>query len=85
MKCLFGFPCAGLRLLAAMAAGVMLRVDAVGLDLPVVPAGLFLTLLAGAGAGRRSPARGRAATGSRTTRRLQAELVAGQIALPSFW
>ena len=83
---------AGLRLFAAMAAGVMPRVDAVALDLPVVLAGLVLTLLAGAACGGASAAGavrgdgaalrgGTAATGSRTTRRLRAGLVAGQIAL----
>ena len=83
---------AGLRLFAAMAAGVMPRVDAVALDLPVVLAGLVLTLLAGAACGGASAAGavrgdggalrgGTAATGSWTTRRLRAGLVAGQIAL----
>ena len=83
---------AGLRMFAAMAAGVMPRVDAVALDLPVVLAGLVLTLLAGAACGGASAAGavrgdgaalrgGAAATGSRTTRRLRAGLVAGQIAL----
>ena len=83
---------AGLRLFAAMAAGVMPRVEAVALDLPVVLAGLVLTLLAGAACGGASAAGavrggggvlrgGAAATGSRTTRRLRAGLVAAQIAL----
>ena len=83
---------AGLGLFAAMAAGVMPRVDAVALDLPVVLAGLVLTLLAGAACGGASAAGavrgdgavlrgGTAATGSRTTRRLRAGLVAAQIAL----
>ncbi len=83
---------AGLRLFAAMAAGVMPSVDAVALDLPVVIAGLVLTLLAGAACGGASAAGavrgdggvlrgGAAATGSRTTRRLRAGLVAAQIAL----
>ncbi len=83
---------AGLRLFAAMAAGVMPRVEAVALDLPVVLAGLVLTLLAGAACGGASAAgavrgdggvlRGVAATtGSRTTRHLRAGLVAAQIAL----
>ena len=83
---------AGLRLFAAMAASVMPRVEAVALDLPVVLAGLVLTLLAGAACGGASAAGavrgdggglrgGAAATGSRTTRRLRAGLVAAQIAL----
>ena len=83
---------AGLRLFAAMAAGVMPRVDAVALDLPVVLAGLVLTLVAGAACGVASAAGavrgdgaalrgGAAATGSRAARRLRAGLVAGQIAL----
>ena len=82
---------AGLRLFGALVAGVMPRVDAVALDLPVVLAGLVLTLLAGAACGGASAAGavrgdgvlrgGAAATGSRTTRRLRAGLVAGQIAL----
>ena len=83
---------AGLRLFAAMAAGVMPRVEAVALDLPVVLAGLVLTLLAGAACGGASAAGavrgdggvlggGAAATGSRTTRHLRAGLVAAQIAL----
>ena len=83
---------AGLRLFAAAAAGVMPRVDAVALDLPVVLAGLVLTLLASAACGGASAASavrgdgavlrgGTAATGSRTTRRLRAGLVAAQIAL----
>ena len=82
---------AGLRLFAAMAAGAMPRVDAVTFDPPVVLAGLVLTLLAGAACGGASAAGavrvegvlrgGTAATGSRTTRRLRAGLVAGQIAL----
>ena len=83
---------AGLRLFAAAAADVMPRVDAVALDLPVVLAGLVLTLLASAACGGASAAGavrgdgavlrgGTAATGSRTTRRLQAGLVAAQIAL----
>ena len=83
---------AGLRLFAAMAAGVMPPVDAVALDLPVVIAGLVLTLLAGAACGGASAAGavrgdggvlrgGAAATGSRTTRRLREGLVAAQIAL----
>ncbi len=42
---------AGLRLFAATAAGVMPRVDAIALDLPVVLAGLALTLLAGVACG----------------------------------
>ena len=82
----------GLRLFAALAAGVMPRVDAVALDLPVVLAGLVLTLVVGAACGGASAAGavrgdgaalrgGAAATGSRTTRRLRAGLVAGQIAL----
>ena len=83
---------AGLRLFAAMADGVMPRVDAVALDLPVVLAGLVLTLMAGAACGGASSAgamrgdgaalrAGAAATGSRTIRHLRAGLVAGQIAL----
>ena len=83
---------AGLRLFAAMAAGVLPRGDAVALDLPVVLVGLVLTLLAGAICGGASVAGavrgdgvslrgGTAATGSRATRRLRAGLVAGQIAL----
>ena len=83
---------AGLRLFAATAAGVMPRVDAVALDPPIVLAGLVLTLLAGAACGGASAAGavrgdgavlrgGTAATGSRTTRRLRAGLVAAQIAL----
>ena len=83
---------AGLRLFAAMDAGVMPGVDAVALDLPVVLAGLVLTLLAGAACGGASAAGavrgdgaalrgGAAATGSRATRRLRAGLVAAQIAL----
>ena len=83
---------AGLRLFAAAAADVMPRVDAVALDLPVVLAGLVLTLLASAACGGASAAGavrgdgavlrgGTAATGSRTTRRLRAGLVAAQIAL----
>ena len=83
---------AGLRLFEATAAGVMPRVDAVALDPPVVLAGLVLTLLAGAACGGASAAGavrgdgavlrgGTAATGSRTTRRLRAGLVAAQIAL----
>ena len=83
---------AGLRLFAAMAAGVMPWVDAVALDLPVVLVGLVLTLLAGATCGGASAAGavrgdaavlrgGTAATGSRITRRLRAGLVAAQIAL----
>ena len=83
---------AGLRLFAAMAAGVMPQVDSVALDLPVVLAGLVLTLLAGAACGGASAAGvargdgavlrgGTAATGPRTTRRLRAGLVAAQIAL----
>ena len=83
---------AGLRLFAATAAGVMPRVDAVALDLPVLLVGLVLTLLAGATCGGASAAGavrgdaavlrgGTAATGSRITRRLRAGLVAVQIAL----
>ena len=83
---------AGLRLFAAMAVGVMPRVDAVALDLQVVLAGLVLTLLAGAVCGGASAAGavrgdgtvlrgGTATTGSRTTRRVQAGLVAAQFAL----
>ena len=83
---------AGLRLFGAMAAGVMPRADAIALDLPVVLAGLALTLLAGAACGGASAAGavrgdgavlrgGTASTGSRTTRRLRAGLVAAQIAL----
>ena len=83
---------AGLRVFAAMAAGVMPRLNAVALDLPVVLAGLVLTVLAGAACGGASAAGavrgdgavlrgGTAATGSRTTRRLRAGLVAAQIAL----
>ena len=83
---------AGLQVFAAMAAGVLPRVDAVALDLPVVIAGLVLTLLAGGACGGASAAGavrvdgavlrgGTAATGSRTTRRLRAGLVAAQIAL----
>jgi predicted permease len=83
---------AGLRLFAAAAAGVVPRVDAVAIDLPVVLTGLVLTLLVGvacggasaAGAMRRDGAAlryGTVATGSRTTRRLRAGLVAGQTAL----
>jgi len=83
---------AGLRLFAAMAAGVLPRGDAVALDLPVVLVGVVLTLLAGALCGVASAAGavrgngvslrgGTAATGSRATRRLRAGLVAGQIAL----
>ncbi len=83
---------AGLRLFAAMTVGVMPRLDAVVLDLPIVSAGLVLTLLAGAACGGASAAGavrgdgavlrgGTASTGSRTTRRLRAALVAAQIAL----
>ncbi len=83
---------AGLRLFAALAAGAMPRVDAVALDLPVALAGLVLTLAAGAACGAASAAGavrgdgaalrgGASATGSRTTRRLRAGLVAGQVAL----
>ena len=80
---------AGLRLFAAMAGGGMPRVDAVALDLPVVLAGLALTLLAGAACGSASAAGavrdngrgGAAATSSRAARRLRSGLVACQIAL----
>ena len=83
---------AGLRLFAAAAAGVMPRVDAVALDPPVVLAGLVLTLLAGVVCGSASAVvavrgdgavlrGGTAETGSRTSRRLRAGLVAAQIAL----
>ena len=83
---------AGLRLFAAMAAGVMPRLDAIALDLPIVLAGLVLTLLAGAACGGASAAGavrgdgavlrgGTMSTGSRTTRSLRAGLVAAQIAL----
>ena len=82
---------ASLRLFAALAAGVMPRVDAVSLDFPIVLAGLVLTLLAGTACGGAAAVGalrgdgllrgGTAATGTRTTRRLRAGLVAGQIAL----
>ena len=83
---------AGLRLFAAAAAGVMPRVDAVALEPPVVLAGLVLTLLAGVACGGASVAGavrgdgavlrgGTAESGSRTSRRLRAGLVAAQIAL----
>ncbi|MCY4662637.1 MAG: ABC transporter permease [Acidobacteria bacterium] len=82
---------AGLRAFAALAAGVVPRVDAVGIDLPVLLAGLLLTVAVGvvcggasaAGALRRDGTALRAgapATGSRATSRLRAALVAGQIA-----
>ena len=82
----------GLRLFAAVAAGVMPRVDVVAIDRPVILVGLVLTLLVGmvcggasaAGAVRGDGAAlrwGPVATASRTTRRLRAGLVAGQIAL----
>ena len=82
---------AGLRAFATLAAGVVPRIHAVGIDLPVLLAGLLLTVAVGvvcggasaAGALRRDGAAlraGAATTGSRTTRRLRAALVAGQIA-----
>ena len=82
----------GLRLFTATAAGVMPRLDAVAIDLPVVFTGLVLTLLVGVVCGgasaftatRRDAAVlrcGAVATGSPATRRLRAGLVAAQIAL----
>ena len=82
----------GLRLFTAAAAGVVPRLDGVAIDLPVVLAGLVLTLLVGVVCGgasaftvtRRDAADlrcGAAVTGSPATRRLRAGLVAGQIAL----
>ena len=82
----------GLRLFATAAAGVVPRADAVAIELPVVLAGLVLTLLAGVVCGGASLAAavrgsggalrwGTVATGSRTAGRLRAGLVAGQIAL----
>ena len=83
---------AGLRLFTATAAGVMPRLDGVAIDLPVVLTGLVLTLLVGVVCGGAStftatrrdaavPRGGAVATGSPTTRRLRAGLVAAQIAL----
>ena len=82
----------GLRLLTATAADVVPRVDGVAIDLPVVLAGMVLTLLVGVVCGcasgligtRRDTAalrNGMVATGSPTTRRLRRGLVAAQIAL----
>ena len=82
----------GLRLFGATAAAVVPRADAVAIELPVVLAGLVLTLLAGVVCGGASVVAavrgnggalrwGMVATGSRTARRLRAGLVAGQIAL----
>ncbi len=82
---------AGLRSFAALAVGVVPRIDAVGLDLPVIVAVLLLTAAVGVVCGGASAAvalrrdgaalrAGAAATGSRATRRLRAALVAGQIA-----
>ena len=82
----------GLRLFAAAAAGVVPRADAVAIELPVVLAGLVLTLLAGVACGGASVAAavrgnggalrwGAVAAGSRTAGRLRAGLTAGQIAL----
>jgi predicted permease len=82
----------GLRLFTATAAGVMPRLDAVAIDLPVILTGLALTLLVGVvcgGASAFTATRrdasvlrcGAVATGSPATRRLRAGLVAAQIAL----
>lgn len=82
---------AGLQLFLAAAVGVP-RVGAVALDLPVVLAGLVLTLLVGVACGGASIAGtvrgdggalrgGAAAAGSRAAGLLRAGLVAGQIAL----
>ncbi len=82
---------AGLRSFAALAAGVVPRIDAVGIDLPVILTGLLLTVAVGVVCGGASAAvalrrdgaalrTGAATTGSRATRRLRAALVAGQIA-----
>ena len=82
----------GLKLFADTADGVMPRLDAVAIDLPVVLTGLVLTLLVGVvcgGASAFTATRrdatvlrwGAVATGSRTTRRVRAGLVAAQIAL----
>ncbi|MDE2905569.1 MAG: ABC transporter permease [Acidobacteriota bacterium] len=82
----------GLRLFTASAAEVVPRVDGVTIDIPVVLAGLVLTLLVGVVCGcasaftgtRRDTAalrNGMVATGSPTTRRLRGGLVAAQIAL----
>ena len=82
----------GLRLFTATAAGVMPRLDAVAIDLPVILTGLALTLLVGVVCGgasaftatRRDAAVlrcGAVATGSPATGRLRAGLVAAQIAL----
>ena len=82
----------GLKLFAVTAAGVLPRLDGVAIDLPVVLAGLVLTLLVGVvcgGASAFSAAKrdaavlrgGAAATGSPATRRLRGGLVAAQIAL----
>ena len=83
---------AGLRLFAALAAGVLPRVDVVALDAPVLFAGSALTLLVAAACGGASAAgavrrdgsallRGVAAAGSRNAVRLREGLAAGQIAL----
>ena len=82
----------GLRLFTATAAGVMPRLDAVAIDLPVFLTGLALTLLVGVvcgGASAFTATRrdasvlrcGAVATGSPATGRLRAGLVAAQIAL----
>ena len=82
----------GLRLFTAAAADVVPRLDAVAIDLPVVLAGLGLTVLVGVICGGASAFTatmrdaavlrcGAVATGSPATRRLRAGLVAAQIAL----